>query len=193
MGPTLTLLARPISAAGISANAITVASLAAGLAAGIMIAAGHSWIALAFILLSRLGDGLDGAVARIRGGTDLGGYMDIVFDFFYYGAVPLGFVFYDPGTNGVAGAVLLFSFYVNGASFLAYAIMAEKRGMRTDARGQKSLFFTTGLAEAGETLIIFVLACLNPSWFPPLAYFFAAVTLYTAASRVVLATRVFRP
>ena len=52
----------------------------------------------------------------------------------------------DPAANAIAGAVLVFSFYVNGSSFLAYAIMAERRKLSTDARGAKSLFFTTGLA-----------------------------------------------
>ncbi len=186
------MLARRLADAGISANAITVAGLALGLSAALAVAFGHFWAALALILVSRLGDGLDGAVARLNGRTDLGGYMDIVFDFAFYGAVPLGFVLNDPEANGLAGAVLLFSFYVNGASFLAYAAIAEKRRMSTEARGQKSFFFTTGLAEAGETLSVFVLACLFPRWFPAFAYVFTALTLYTAVSRIVLARLVFR-
>lgn len=190
--PLLAWLAPRLATAGVSANAVTIASLLAGVGAGTAIAGGYFWIALVLILLSRLGDGLDGAVARLNGRTDLGGYIDIVFDFFYYGAVPLGFVLYDPVANGVAGAVLLFAFYVNGASFLAYAVIAEKRRMATAARGEKSFFFTTGLAEAGETLIVFVLACIVPAWFPLLAYIFTAMTLYTAVWRVILASRIFR-
>ncbi|WP_274427222.1 CDP-alcohol phosphatidyltransferase family protein [Chelativorans sp. YIM 93263] len=190
--PLLVSLARWLASAGISANAVSIAGLALGVGAGAAIATGHFWLALVLVLLSRLGDGLDGAVARITGGTDLGGYLDIVFDFFYYGAVPLGFVLYDPGANGIAGAVILFAFYVNGASFLAFAAVAEKRGMSTDARGEKSFFFTTGLAEAGETLIFFLLACILPDQFPVLAYIFAALTLYTATARVLLAARIFR-
>ncbi len=79
------------------------------------------------LLLSRLCDGLDGAVARHTQKTDRGGFLDIVLDFAFYGVIPLGFVVAEPAQNAVAGAVLLFAFYVNGASFLAYAIMAEKR------------------------------------------------------------------
>ena len=124
---------------------------------------------------SRLGDGLDGALARIRGKTDLGGYLDIVLDFVFYGAIPLGFVIADPQANAVAGAVLIFSFYVNGASFLAYSIIAEKRKMETSVRGEKSIFFTAGLAEATETIAVFVAFCLFPAWFPQIAYTFAAV------------------
>ena len=140
----------------------------------------------------RLGDGLDGAVARIRGKTDFGGYLDIVLDFLFYGAIPVGFAILDPGANALAAAILVLSFYVNGASFLAFAIMAEKRGLSTEARGQKSLFFTTGLAEATETIAFFVAFCLFPGWFAALAYVFAAICFYTALSRIVLAGRVFK-
>jgi phosphatidylglycerophosphate synthase len=138
------------------------------------------------LLASRLCDGLDGAVARVNGKTDFGGFLDIVLDFAVYGIVPLGFVIADPAANAIAGAALIFSFYVNGASFLAFAIMAEKHGMTTDQRGEKSLFFTTGLAEATETIAVFVAACLFPSWFPVLAWVFAAICLYTALSRIVM-------
>ena len=92
-----------------------------------------------------------------------------------------------PQNNAVAGAVLLFSFYVNGASFLAYAAIAEKRKHTTAVRGPKSLFFTTGLAEATETIAVFCAFCLLPQWFAGIAYAFAALTLYTALSRIVLA------
>ena len=145
---------------------------------------------LALILLSRSGDGLDGAVAAIRGKTDLGGYLDIVLDFLFYGAIPIGFVLAAPAANAVPGAVLVFSFYVNGASFLAYAAIAAKRGMASEARGPKSLFFTTGLAEASETLAVF---CRLPvaGLVSGLAYAFAALTFYTALARIVLAVRNF--
>ena len=145
---------------------------------------------LVLILVSRLCDGLDGAVARQTGKTDLGGYLDIVLDFAFYGLVPLAFVVARP-ENGLAGAVLIFSFYANGASFLAFAIMAEKRGIETEARGPKSLHFTTGLAEATETIFVFCLFCLWPSAFPPIAFGFAALCLLTAMSRIALAMRTF--
>jgi phosphatidylglycerophosphate synthase len=192
LDPVLDGSGRRLAAAGITANGVTFAAFAIGMAAAVAIALGWFLSGLALILLSRLGDGLDGAVARVEGGTELGGYLDIVLDFAFYGAIPIGFLLADPAANAVAGAVLVFSFYVNGASFLAYAIMAEKRGLKTDLRGQKSLFFTTGLAEATETLAIFVAFCLLPHWFAPLAYGFAALTFYTALSRIVLAARTFR-
>ncbi len=144
------------------------------------------------IVLSRLCDGLDGVVARTNGATDFGGYLDIVLDFAFYGIIPFAFALADPMTNAAAAAALLLSFYVNGASFLAYAILAAKRGDETEARGKKSIFFTTGLAEASETLAVFLAACMWPSWFPLLAWAFAAICIYTAFSRMLLARASFR-
>jgi phosphatidylglycerophosphate synthase len=190
--PALNRIARMLVRVGATPNLITIAACLVGLAAAVSVAAGDLLVALALLLVSRMGDGLDGAVAKITGSTDFGGFLDITLDFVFYGAIPLGFVLLDPAQNAVAGAVLIFSFYVNGASFLAYAVMAEKRGEITDARGAKSLFFTTGLAEATETILFFVAFCLFPAWFPVLAYVFAALTLYTALSRIALASGAFR-
>ncbi|RST86889.1 CDP-alcohol phosphatidyltransferase family protein [Aquibium carbonis] len=189
--PAIGRLALLVSRTGVSANAVTVIAFAVGMLAGAAIALEFYLAGLLLIGISRIGDGLDGAVARIRGKTDYGGYLDIVLDFFFYGAIPLGFAIADPAANAVAAALLIFSFYVNGASFLAFAILAERRGLATVARGEKSIFFTTGLAEATETIAVFVLACLFPGWFPALAVLFAAICFYTALSRIVLAGRRF--
>ena len=147
---------------------------------------------MALILTSRVADGLDGAVARAQGVTDFGGYLDITCDFVFYAAIPLAFVLHDPGANGVAGAVLLASFYINGASFLGYAILAEKKQMQSVSHGVKSLYFTGGLLEGAETIAFFVALCLWPAWFAPMAFVFASLCALTAASRVALAARVFR-
>lgn len=192
LDPLLDAIAARLVRYGLTANGMTVAAAAVGLAAALAVAFGWLVPALVLLLVSRLGDGLDGAIARRTRATDLGGYLDIVLDFLFYGAFPLGFVLLDPAANAVAGAVLLLSFYVNGASFLAYAVMAEKRKLVSDARGRKSLFFTAGLAEATETILLFAAFCLFPRWFAVLAYAFAALTFYTAAARILLATRIFR-
>lgn len=189
--PMLDKFAERIASRGISANTITLAGFAIGFVAAYFIAWHFYIIGALLIIISRICDGLDGAVAKINGKTDLGGYLDIVLDFAFYGAIPLGFAFANPATNAVPAAVLIFAFYVNGASFLAYAIMAEKKSMSTTARGDKSLFFTTGLAEATETIAVFLLACVRPDWFPVLAWGFAAVCLYTAISRIALARKAF--
>lgn len=192
LGPALDRMGIALARAGVGANAVTLAGFALALAAAGAVALHSYWLALVLIGFSRLCDGLDGAVARATRKTDFGGFLDIVLDFGFYGGIPLGFVLADPAANAVAGAVLVFSFYVNGSSFLAYAIMAEKRGLTSLARGEKSLFFTTGLAEATETNLVLAAMCVFPAAFPWLAYAFAAICFFTALSRIVLAGRVFR-
>ncbi len=192
LDPGLDAAAQRLAKARIGADAVTWTGFAVGIAAAGAIAAEAYAAGLILILASRLCDGLDGAVARRTQKTDFGGYLDIVLDFAFYGLIPLAFVVARPADNAVAGAALIFSFYANGASFLAFAIMAEKRGMTGEARGPKSLHFTTGLAEATETILVFCLFCLWPSAFAPTAFVFAALCLLTAGSRIALAMRTFR-
>jgi len=189
--PPMNRMGATLAQVGVSANQVTAAGLILGLVAAGFIAAGATCLALLPLLASRLADGLDGAVARASRMTDFGGYFDITADFLFYGAIPLAFVVLDPATNGIAGAFLLLSFYVNGASFLGYAILAEKKKMATTARGVKSLYFTGGLLEGTETIAFFIVLCLLPAWFAPLAWAFGALCFITAASRVLLAWRVF--
>lgn len=188
--PPLNAAGRWIAGRGIHADQVTTIGMVCGVLAGAAIAAGSTLGGLVLILASRVLDGLDGAVARASNKTDRGGYLDIVFDFIFYGAIPLGFAIQDPA-NALPAAVLLFSFYVNGASFLAYAIFAAKRGLTTEKRGQKSLYFTSGLAEGTETIAVFVAMCLFPTWFSVIATVFAAVCCVTAGSRIALAIKTF--
>jgi len=189
--PPLNALGRRVARVGLTANQVTLAGLALGLGSAAMIAAGHALAALVPLLISRLADGLDGAVARATHKSDFGGYLDIACDFLFYGAVPLAFVIADPAANGLAGAFLLTAFYFNGTSFLGYAILAEKRGLETAAQGIKSLYFSNGLLEGTETIGFFVVLCLFPAHFAPLAWVFGALCFATAALRIVAAYQVF--
>lgn len=175
-----------------TADQVTLAGAGFGVLAGGMIGAGWFGLALIALLASRAADGLDGAVARIRGKTDFGGVLDIACDFVFYAAIPLGFVLNDPASHGAAGAALLASFYINAATFLGFAILAEKKRMETTARGEKTLYFTAGLMEGTETILFFVLMCLFPNAFTALASLFALLCLVTAAARMRLAWLTFR-
>jgi phosphatidylglycerophosphate synthase len=191
INPSVNRLAVRLVKAGATANSATLTGFALALCAALAIAFGWLWTGLLLILLSRLFDALDGAIAKQTRSTDFGGYLDIVLDFAFYGLVPLAFAIFNPAGNAVAAGVLLLSFYVNGASFLAFAILAEKRKLTTEARGKKSFFFTTGLAEAGETLAVFAAFCLLPNWFAPIAYVFAAICFWTAFARIMQAKAAF--
>ncbi|MGL4323525.1 MAG: CDP-alcohol phosphatidyltransferase family protein [Beijerinckiaceae bacterium] len=194
MDPALNMLAHQLAIRHVTPNSVTLIAFVTGMGAAALIAgAFHPLAALSVLLLSRLADGLDGAVARASGTpTDVGGFLDIVLDFAFYGAIPLAFAVRDPSANGLAAAVLLFAFYVNGSSFLAFAAIAAKRGQDDAVRGPKALAFSVGLAEASETLLVFAAMIIWPAWFPLLAYGFALVCLLTAGVRIALAMRSFQ-
>lgn len=174
-----------IASRGVSANTVSLAGLAIGLSSVPLLAFGHYGLALCAILVNRLLDGLDGAVARHGRPTALGGYLDIVCDMVFYAAVPLGFALARP-ENAVWSAVLLASFVCTCASFLGRAVMAAGRGEAdTGARGHKSFFHSAGLMEGTETILAFVLFCLIPMAFPWLAGFVALRCFWTAAARVL--------
>ncbi len=177
---------------GVTADMVTLAGLGAGFLAALAVALSlPGWAVILALLLGRIADGLDGAVARATRKTDFGGYLDLTCDFLFYGSIPLAFVFRDVQANGAAGAFLLLSFYVNGATFLGYAVLAEKAGMKTAAQGEKSLYYAAGLLEGTETILFFLLLALLPGWFAPLAWAFGALCFVTAGARLMLARRVF--
>jgi phosphatidylglycerophosphate synthase len=175
---------------GITANQVSFAGLVTGLAAAAAIYAGQHAVALALVLAGRLFDGLDGAVARATAKTPFGGYLDIVGDFLFYVSVPLAFGLADPA-NLKPAMILLASFALTGVSFLAFAAIAAEQRLETTAHGQKSFFYSTGLAEGGETILAFLLMCLWPAHFPLIATAFAALCALTVLQRSLLAWRCF--
>ncbi len=190
--PPLNRAGRVLAAWGVSAAAVTFFGLALGLGAALVLALGlPGWAAIVLLLAGRVADGLDGAVARASASTDLGGFLDILCDFVFYGALPLAFALRDPA-SALPAVFLLFSFYVNAASFLGFAILAEKRGIKTSAQGQKSLYYSAGLMEGTETILFFAAMCVWPGAFAPLAWGFGGLCLLTAAGRAALAARLFR-
>ncbi|WP_458791993.1 CDP-alcohol phosphatidyltransferase family protein [Yoonia sp. MH D7] len=189
--PPLNYAGRMIALRGVTANGVTSVGLCLGLSSAVMIGFGWTVYALIPLLLGRVADGLDGAVARASRKTDFGGYFDITADFLFYGAVPFAFVALDPTNNGAAGAFLLTAFYFNGASFLGYAVLAEKYGESTERQGQKSLYYSNGILEGTETIVFFVLLCLNPVHFALLAWIFGALCFVTALLRIYAASQSF--
>lgn len=172
-----------LARAGIRADMISVAGFAAGFAAVLAIAVGCNSLGLTLILLNRLLDGLDGAVARVTGATDRGAFIDIALDFVFYALVPLGFAIADPATNALAAATLIAAFVGTGSSFLAFAAVAAKQGQTAADYPAKGIYYLGGLTEGTETVAIFALMCIFPAMFPVLAYVFAAACAVTTMLR----------
>ena len=186
--PPLARAARLAATIGIGADAVTIAGCILGLAGAGAIAAGWFHTALLLLVANRIADGLDGALARITRPTDRGAFLDISLDFFVYAAVPLGFAAWDRA-NALPAAGLLASFLANGSAFLAFSVLAEKRGLVTAAQGRKSIYYLAGLAEGFETIAFMIVVCVFPAAFPLAAIAFAILCAASAVGRIVLGYR----
>jgi phosphatidylglycerophosphate synthase len=182
--PVADRMARGLVRAGVSADHVTVFGFGLGIGAAFFIAIQAYLLGAVFILVSRLCDALDGAVARQTQATDAGGYLDITLDFLFYASIPLAFALANPHVNALPAAVLLAAFIGTASSFLAFAALAAKRGMTSMNYPHKSFYFLGGLTEATETLACFVAMCLWPRHFASLAYLFTVLCCVTIATRV---------
>lgn len=181
--PPLDRAAKALVRRRVSANTVTGAGAALGIAGCVALALGAYEAALGLILANRVADGLDGALARHTAVTDLGGFLDTVADFLFYSAVPFAFALAAP-ERALAAAFLIFSFVGTGVSFLAFAAIAARRAMITERYGVKSIYYLGGLAEGTETILVFAAMAVRPDWFVPLAYGFGMLCWVTTALRV---------
>ncbi len=179
----LTPLARVLACRGVSADTLTLAGFGIGVLAIPALALGQWALAAASILANRLFAGLDGTVARIKGPTERGAFLDVALDFVFYALVPLGFALHDPVQNGLPAAVLIASFVGTGSSFLAFAAVASRLGKSSTAFPAKGIYYLGGLTEGFETIVLFGLMCLFPASFPVLALIFAAACGVTTVLR----------
>ena len=188
--PALICVAGWIANTRMSANMLTISGAGLALGAAFFVTQSNFIAALGFILLNRIIDGLDGAVARVNGPTELGGYLDTICDYIFYISIPVAFGFIDP-VNHIPALLLVASFTLTAVSFLAFAAIAARRARDDSAHGPKALIYSTGLMEGAETISFFVLFCLFPSFFPTLAIIFAALCLLTVVQRFILAAKSF--
>lgn len=157
---------------------------------GVFLARGH--YAIGFILwwVNRAFDGIDGIVARETGQqTDLGGYIDIMFDFAAYGIVPFALVWANSETaNWMALAFLYGTFYINTASWMYLSAILEKRNQGASARGETtSVSIPGGLVGGFLTIVFFCLFILLPQFLQPLFWVMGVLVLVGVIQRLVWA------
>lgn len=182
--PLLNQMAARLDRPGITPDGITLVGFGIGVLALPLLAMGEYLPALLAIVLNRLLDGLDGALARRRGLTDAGGFLDIALDFLFYALVPFGFILADPLANALAGGWLLFAFIGTGSSFLAFAALAARHNINNPGYAHKSFYYLGGLTEGTETIALFVLSCLFPEYFAWMAWVFGGLCWLTTLTRV---------
>ncbi len=189
--PAVDRIALDIRNRGYTADQVTLLGFALGIFSALCIVLGFYWFAILPLLASRICDGLDGAVARLSRQTDRGAFLDIGLDFVFYASIPLAFALTDPANNALAAATLLAAFVGTGSSFLAYAIIAEKRGMKNTAYPSKSFYYLGGLTEGTETVACFLAMCIWPQHFAGIAYFYAALCTLTTGTRLLAGWQAF--
>jgi len=176
---------------GFTADGMTLLGFAFGIAAAVAVSQEHYGTGFVLVVLNRIADGLDGPIARERGGgSDFGGFLDIVCDFLFYNAMVVGFALAQPDARAAA-LFLMLSFVGTGSSFLAYAIVAAKRGETHERQGKKSFYYLGGLTEGTETIAFLLVCCAFPGIFLWAAWVFAGLCLLTTLGRIAIARRQF--
>ncbi len=196
----LARVAKVIDRIGVSADQITAAGLILGLGSAAAAAATWWGLSLTLWLVSRLADGLDGPVARVRRSRDpsrsdagAGGFFDITADFIVYGSTVVGVAV---GVTAAYGApwwpflLVLLAYYINGTAFLAFSSIAE-RSRRTLDDG-RSLSFLGGLAEGAETIVVHSLWLIFSTLAWQIAVVWGVMVSISALQRMVLGYRALR-
>lgn len=189
MAPALDAVAARLAVAGVPPLALTAAGWLVGVGACVSAGLGAWTLALVLWLANRVLDGLDGPLARQRGATELGGFLDIVADFSIYAGFVVG-VAVDRPQARLACLALLSAYYVSGTAFLALSSLQERRG--ASVADGRSLRFVGGLAEGTETVIVYVLFCVLPGHAELIAWLFTAAVAITAGHRVALGVTLLR-
>ena len=188
----LSPIAKYLNGRRISADTITTIGFIIGLMAVPFIFFGFLKLALLLIIFNRICDGLDGIVARMNEKTDRGAFLDISLDFIFYASIPVAFAFLDPSKNALPALILLFSFFGTGSTFLAFSIIAERNNIRSKEYDKKGFYYLSGLTEGAETILVYILICLLPSYFPTIAYIFSFGCLLTTIFRLKTGWSMFR-
>ena len=181
--PALNEIAKQFINFGFKANLITFAGFFFGLCCFYFIINSSFLLAIIFLFLNRLFDGLDGAIARLTGETDIGAFYDIILDFIFYSLFPIAFIFVDLNYS-YSICFLLLSFVATQTTFLASAWIIEKNKISISDGHKKSFFYSGGITEGFETIICFTLMLLFHEFIDYIAYIFGVLCWITFFCRI---------
>jgi phosphatidylglycerophosphate synthase len=185
--PFVPLLAR----SGVTPTHVTLIAFLLGIAAAACVARGWTIVGLGAWLTSRIGDALDGVLARETGrSTAFGGYLDITLDMAAYAAMAVAFAMLHPAA-GVAWVLVLAGYVLVITTTLALSDAAGTLGRQVSAT-DRTFQFTAGFAEAGETNTMYILWVLFPAHIGWLVWLWVAMLFATAAQRTLLARKLLR-
>lgn len=190
------LIQKPLSFLGkfllkiLQPNQITFIGFFFGIVMCFLIFINSYFLAILFLFLNRLCDGLDGVMARQTSPSPLGAYLDIILDFIIYAAFVLVFSL-ENEINLLTGVFLLFTYICTGTTFLTQAIIQPQLDysqQQDNVEGEipKSFIYASGLIEGTETIFFMFLCLIMPKAFPILGFLFSVLCLITAIARVII-------
>ena len=188
--PYLFYVAKILCKYNITANFITLIGSISGFLCFFFIIKSNFMLAFLFLFLNRLFDGLDGAIARLVGETDLGAFYDIISDFIFYCLFPIAFIFINID-NAYSICFLLLSFVATQSTFLASAWLLEKNKIFISKKYTKSFFYIGGITEGFETIICFSLMLLFNNSIDLISYCFGTLCWITFIFRVFYIRKIF--
>ncbi len=127
------------------ADAVTVANAAIGFVAA-AVAFTDPQLAARLILLGAIADGLDGVIARARGGTPVGPYLDSLADVASFGVAPAALVFVVATPDGLEATPLGLAAIGVPALFVAMAVVRLGFYMLNDSERPQTEGVQTTLA-----------------------------------------------
>lgn len=189
--PVVQPLVRVLARSGVRPNHVTLVAFVLGTAAAVLVASGRTYIGLALWLTSRVGDGIDGGLARATGrSTPFGGYLDITLDMAAYSAMVVGFAVLHPEL-GARWALVLTGYVLVITTTLALSDAAGVLGRHVSGT-DRTFQFTPGFTEAGETNSMYILWVLFPEQIGWLVWIWTAALAATTLQRTLLAWRALR-
>jgi len=189
--PVLNEFAKILLKFNVKANSVTFTGFFFGLCCFYFIANAMFIYAAVFLFLNRFCDGLDGALARLIGETDVGAFYDIVLDFLFYALFPISFIFLDL-ENSYSICFLLISFVATQSTFLASAWIIEKNKLLISDDQKKSFFYVGGITEGFETIFCFLMMLLFYEYINYIAYIFGILCWITFITRVLFITKIIK-
>jgi phosphatidylglycerophosphate synthase len=180
---------RQLARAGVTPNVVTVASFIVALAGAAAVVTIGPLTGLAIWLVSRVGDGVDGLLARTTGlGSAFGGFLDITLDMAAYSSMVLAFALVFP-QHAFAWSAVLAGYAVVVTTTLALSDAARSPGAIL-GKTERTFLFTRGLAEAGETNVVYAVWALWPDQMHWTIWLWVGALAITCLQRVLVARRV---
>lgn len=147
-------------------------------------------VALVLWWIGRLFDGLDGLYARMTGAvSSFGAYCDIVSDMAAYSLFVMAMSVVHPEFTAY-WLVILCGYILCSVSAITLGSLELAHGV--PARDNRSLRLAAGVAEGGETGIMYSLFLIFPDYLYLLLPLWICILLGTVALRTVLAHRILQ-